>query len=240
MVRFEKMLRMRPGRKIAVAVWLLGSLATPVMAAERAPTVVELFTSQGCSSCPPANANLAKVSDRPGVIALSFGVTYWDRLGWKDTFGRKDYTARQAAYEAPLGESGPFTPQIVVGGRASIVGDDLASVERLIADDAAVGRATIVGLTPGAVSVAAGRAPREGADIWLVRYDPRQVDVPVRHGENGGRTLPHKNVVRDLALVGRWTGAAVTAAITRAPDGLRTAVLVQASGGGRILAATSD
>ncbi len=240
MTRFDMTSLLRAGRTAVAAVWLAGSLTVAAMAAERTPTVVELFTSQGCSSCPPANANLASVSDRPGVIALSFGVTYWDRLGWKDTFGRKDYTARQAAYEAPLGESGPFTPQIVVGGRASIVGDDLASVERLIAEDAAFGRATSVRLTPGAVAVTAGRAPREGADIWLVRYDPRLVDVPVRHGENGGRTLPHKNVVRDLALVGHWSGAAVTTAIPRAPDGLRTAVLVQASGGGRILAAAGD
>ena len=127
-----------------------------------------------------------------------------------------------------------------MGGRASIVGDDLASVERLIADDAAAGRATSVALTSSTVSVGAGSAPRNGADIWLVRYDPRQVDVPVRHGENGGRTLPHKNVVHDLTLVGHWTGAAVTAAIPRSPTGLKTAVLVQASGGGRILAAASD
>lgn len=240
MIRSETSRVPRPGRFMLAAAWLALSMAGPAMAADRAPTVVELFTSQGCSSCPPANANLAAVSDRPGIIALSFGVTYWDRLGWKDTFGRKDYTARQAAYEAPLGESGPFTPQIVVGGRRSIVGDELASVERLIADDAAVGRATSVALTSGTVAVGPGRAPRDGADVWLVRYDPRQIDVPVRRGENGGRTLPHKNVVRDLALVGRWTGAPFTAAIPRAADGLRTAVLVQASGGGRILAAASD
>ena len=212
------------------------------VAAERQPTVVELFTSQGCSSCPPANANLARISDAPGVLALSFGVTYWDRLGWKDTFARQDYTERQIAYEAPLGEAGPFTPQIVVGGQASVVGNDLASIERLIAKDrgSRTGAAPAVALRPGSVTVEAGQAPPNGADVWLVRYDPRQVEVPVRRGENQGRTLPHKNVVHGLTRLGQWTGVPLTKEFAPAEPGLRTAVLVQAGRGGRILAAASD
>ncbi|MER8459093.1 DUF1223 domain-containing protein [Mesorhizobium sp. M0027] len=89
-------------------------------AAGQTLTVVELFTSQGCWSCPPANANLIKVKDQPGVLALSFNVTYWDYLGWKDTFGKEEFTQRQVRYEPSLGRSGPFTPQVVVNGRADV------------------------------------------------------------------------------------------------------------------------
>src|ERR1700755_3422252 len=95
----------------------------PAAAATKSPIVVELFTSQGCSSCPPANANLIKLSKRSDVLALSFAVTYWDYLGWEDIFGKKEYTARQAAYEPKLGEDGPFTPQMVIEGKASTVGN---------------------------------------------------------------------------------------------------------------------
>ena len=102
----------------------------PARAANAQPTVVELFTSQGCSSCPPANANLATISDRPGVLALSFSVTYWDQLGWKDTFAQPAFTARQVNYEPRLDHDGPFTPQIVVDGRADTIGNRLAAVDR--------------------------------------------------------------------------------------------------------------
>ena len=122
----------RPGL-FAAAVLSLAVVATGAVARERPVTVVELFTSQGCSACPPANANLATLSERPGILALSFGVTYWDRLGWKDTFGTSLYTERQAEYEAPLGQAGPFTPQVVVNGLATVVGNDLSSIESLIA-----------------------------------------------------------------------------------------------------------
>jgi hypothetical protein len=103
-------------------------------AGQKKLVVVELFTSQGCSSCPPANANLIKLRDRPDVLSLSFSVTYWDRLGWKDVFGRPEFTDRQAAYEPGLGERGPYTPQMVVNGAKSGVGADFAQVEQLIAE----------------------------------------------------------------------------------------------------------
>lgn len=226
----------------AAGVLAPGGAAQPAGAADNAPIVVELFTSQGCSSCPPANANLAAISGRPGVLALSFSVTYWDRLGWKDTFGRPDYTARQEAYEAPLGEQGPFTPQMVVEGRRSLIGNDLGEVQRVLAAaraDESIAAPSLA-LSDGVARIGAGSAPRGGADIWLVRYDPRRVDVAVLRGENAGRTLPHKSVVRDLSLVGRWTGEAMRIQTPRAENGLRTAVLIQARGGGAILAATTD
>lgn len=200
------------------------------------PVVVELFTSQGCSSCPPANANFAALSERPGVIALSFGVTYWDYLGWKDTFAQPAFTQRQRDYEGALGHSSPFTPQIVVNGTKDVVGNVRADVERLI-DRAEPGHGPAVNITREGLMLGGGARPGKPADVWLVRYDPRVVQVPVQRGENAGVTLPHKNVVRSLVRLGEWSGAPGRFAIPPATDGLSTAVLVQEPDGGAILAA---
>jgi hypothetical protein len=202
-------------------------------------SVVELFTSQGCSSCPPANANLIRIKDRPGVLALSFNVTYWDYLGWKDTFGRKEFTDRQVTYEPALGESGPFTPQVVVNGAADTVGNRLSDIDALLAKGPPAGMPALR-LLADKVEIGAGTAPRGGADVWLVRYRPGVIEVPVARGENRGRTLGHANVVRSLARLGGWDGASVTLALPQAGDGLATAVLVQGRNGGPILAAAAE
>jgi hypothetical protein len=215
-------------------------LAATVGTASAEPlTVVELFTSQGCSSCPPANANLIKVKDQPGVLALSFNVTYWDYLGWKDTFGRKEFTDRQVTYEPSLGRDGPFTPQVVVNGRSDAVGAAPGEIQGLIASSGRTqGPELSLGL--GKVSIGAGKAPAGGADIWLVRYTRGVVEVPVARGENTGRTLPHANVVHALTKLGRWNGEATTLPLPAATGGLSTAVLVQTPGGGPILAAAAN
>ncbi len=202
------------------------------------PTVVELFTSQGCSSCPPANALLAKLAERPGVLALSFGVTYWDDLGWKDTFARKDYTDRQTAYVKSLGGDGDYTPQIVVNGAGDAVGSRKGEVDALINRQ---GRPVgpDVRITPTGAQIAAGVWSGGPADVWLVRYDPRIVQVPVKRGENSGATLPHKNVVRDLTRLGGWSGKPLNVTFGPAPAGLKTAILVQRPGG-VIVAAARD
>jgi hypothetical protein len=200
------------------------------------PVVVELFTSQGCSSCPPANALLAQLSNRPEVLALSFAVTYWDNLGWKDTFGSRQYTDRQTAYVKTLGGDGDYTPQIVVNGAADTVGSRRGAVEALIA-----GAGRPVGpdlqLSVSGASIAAGAWTGAPADVWLVRYDPHVIQVPVTRGENGGRTLPHKNVVRSLTHMGLWSGRPLTVSFGAAPAGLSTAVLVQRPGGQIVAAA---
>ncbi len=198
-------------------------------------SVVELFTSQGCSSCPPANDNVAALSGRGDVIALSFGVTYWDQLGWKDTFAQPAYTQRQVAYARSLKHDAPFTPQVVVDGKADVVGARHGEIEPLIARERIEGPSLSV--AADAVEVGAGRAPVAPADVWLVRYDPRTVQVPVRAGENSGKTLPHKNVVKALVRLGGWSGQATRFALPPAQPGLSTAVLVQTRGAGPILAA---
>ena len=218
---------------------LVAGLAMPALSASKTPVVVELFTSQGCSSCPPANANLIELSGREDVLALSFAVTYWDRLGWKDSFGQEIFTDRQRIYEPALGQRGPFTPQIVVNGATTAVGNDLTEVEQLI-DAAKPLGGPLVALGSGSVAIGDGKAPVSGADVWLVRYDPKVVEVPVGRGENSGRTLRHTHVVHDLERLGTWTGAALSLQVPAASEGLRTAVLVQTMRGGPILAAVTD
>ncbi|MBB6409771.1 DUF1223 domain-containing protein [Mesorhizobium sangaii] len=216
------------------------ALATSLGAAQAQPlTVVELFTSQGCSSCPPANANLIKVKDQPDVLALSFNVTYWDYLGWKDTFGRQEFTQRQVTYEPPLGHDGPFTPQVVVNGRADVVGAAPGEIQQLIST-AVHASGPSLSLDNGKVSIGAGAAPGGRADVWLVRYAKGVVEVPVARGENTGRTLPHANVVHSLVKLGSWTGGATALDVPAASGGLSTAVLVQSPGGGPILAAATN
>jgi hypothetical protein len=229
------------------ALLLAGSLIAaapmvgPALGATPPPVVVELFTSQGCSSCPPANDTLALLADRPDVLALSFGVTYWDDLGWKDTFAQPQFTARQWDYAHGLRHSQVATPQMVVQGRRDTVGQSIGEVEPLIRAARQQGVATpAIAVTDQAVTVAAGRDLPQ-ADVWLVRYDPRVVQAPIRRGENGGRTLPHRNVVHQLVKLGRWTGQTQTFALPQATDAhLRTAVLLQAGPGGPILSAGVD
>lgn len=223
---------------LACAAASLFSLAGAATAADPAhPVVVELFQSQGCSSCPPANANVLAIADRPDVLALSFGVTYWDSLGWKDTFASPSFTSRQWDYAHGFGHDSVFTPQIVINGRRDGVGIDRAELQRLIVagDRGDTGPALTV---KGSSIVIAAAPARQNADVWLVRYDPRIVQVPIRRGENGGRTLPHRNVVRELTRLGHWNGGAETLTLPTPTDAaLRTAILVQNQGGGAILAA---
>jgi hypothetical protein len=218
-----------------------GLAASPALAADVAhPVVVELFQSQGCSSCPPANANVSALSGRPDVVALSFQVTYWDNLGWKDTFAAPAYTARQWDYAHGLGHEDVFTPQVVVNGRRDGVGVDPAELRALlIAGDRGVS-GPVVSIGGGSVAISAGPA-RKAADVWLVRYDPRIVRVSIKRGENAGRVLPHRNVVRELTRIGHWSGPAERLPIPAPADpALRTAVLVQSPDGGPILAAAKS
>jgi len=212
---------------------VLGGLAGPAVAAPL--TVVELFQSQGCSDCPPANANVMALSDRPDLLTLSFGVTYWDQLGWKDTFASPQYTARQWDYARGLRHSTVYTPQVVINGKADITGRDRGELESLIRREANP-TAPQVEITGGQVNIGKGTAGRY--DVWLVRFDPRIENVPIARGENSGITLPHKNVVKQLVKLGAWNGTPANFEIPAAPQtGLKQAVLVQAGSGGAIVAA---
>jgi len=220
---------------LAAAIAFMGGRA---VATDRAhPAVVELFQSQGCSSCPPANANLMALADRPDLLTLSFGVTYWDSLGWKDTFASPQYTARQWDYAHALHHTDVFTPQVVVNGSADGVGARHGEIEALVARaDRGPGGPQIT-TQAGKVFVGAAQAVRP-AQVLLVRYDPNIVQVPVRRGENGGKTLPHRNVVKELISLGPWTGSARAYALPSARvTGWKSAILIQEGPGGPIVAA---
>ncbi len=221
----------------------LPALAVPIMAgAAAAPVVVELFTSQSCSSCPPADDVLAGlVRDRPDVLALSFHVTYWDRLGWRDPFSLPEATQRQRRYAAtlPRGAMGAgqiYTPQMVVQGRRDVIGSNRAAVLAAIQAEAArltAGPAVSVTIHGEHAIVQVGAGVGEGA-VWLFGHDARHV-TPVRGGENGGRRLAQVQVVRSVVLAGRWQGAALPLQVAR-PAGERLAVLLQGTDGSIIAA----
>ncbi len=214
---------------------LIGLMAMPAMAADPAhPVVVELYQSQGCSSCPPADLVVNALADRADVLALSFAVTYWDRLGWKDTFGDPAFTKRQWDYANAGGRGNVATPQVVINGRGVVTGNQRGDIDTAIARyDRGAGGPTI---SSDGRSVVIGAARGQGM-VWLVRYDPRTIPVPIRAGENGGRTIPHRNIVRQLVALGQWQGRPARIVLPSAPRGLATALLVQAGPGGPIVAA---
>ncbi|HVW75171.1 MAG TPA: DUF1223 domain-containing protein [Rhizomicrobium sp.] len=231
---------MRSLHNTACGIASLFAAVLPVRAADapRPLTVVELFQSQGCSDCPPANANVMALSNRPDLLTLSFGVTYWDYLGWKDTFASPQYTARQWDYAHALHHAEVYTPQVVVNGRADIVGRDRKALEALIAREA---NASAPAITIAQDKVTVGAGTPGGRQVWLVRFDPNIENVPIARGENGGLTLPHKNVVKELVKLGDWSGRPSSYPIPAARQaGLREAVLVQAGPGGAIVAAARD
>ena len=209
--------------------------------------MVELFTSQGCSDCPPADALLGELAKRKDVIALTLPVTYWDMLGWKDTFAGEDNTVRQKAYAKAMGRSGVYTPQIIINGAADIVG---GRRDQVIAAIAAHSRDKLnipitVKTSPKVVQIAIGsdHADAEDADctIWVLHI-LNHAEVKVGEGENKGRALSYTNIVRDLKAIGLWKGDAVTlnlprGALSSVPhDGL--VVLLQRDRHGQIVGAT--
>ncbi|HEY1447350.1 MAG TPA: DUF1223 domain-containing protein [Caulobacteraceae bacterium] len=206
------------------------------------PVVVELYTAQGCASCDKSNAYAASLADRPGVTALTFNVDYWDYLGWKDTFAQPEFADRQRAYDKRFGLRDVYTPQIVVAGQTQASGDKQGDVDDAIRS---ARKAPDMGpkITPRAdgtfaVGEAAEARRRHADDVWLVRYDPHVQTVVVKAGDNRGKTVTHRNVVRQLVRLGSWTGRRSVFHLPAAPeDGLTTVILVQGPDGGRVIAA---
>jgi hypothetical protein len=221
------------------ALFSLILLAWPVgAAAAKPPVLVELFTAQGCGSCADANPYFARLADRPGVLALTFSVDYWDYLGWTDTFAKPEFTERQKAYVTRLKLREPYTPQIVIEGREQAQGLKSAEVDRLVRAATAAPRDPPDIRFVGArrVDVGSGRAGKGGADVWLIRYDPRAAEVQVRAGDNRGETVVQKNVVRQMARLGTWRGRPQAFRLPAADEaGLKTVIVVQQPRGGRVL-----
>jgi hypothetical protein len=216
------------------------SLAALASVAEaKSPIVVELFTSQGCSSCASAGELIGELAQKPNVLPLTFSVDYWDYLGWADTFAKPEFAERQREYLKRLAvRGGGVTPQAVVDGRLQVAASKSDQVEQLVKQ----ARKTPhdppdMELSETKVVVGSGRAGHGGADVWLVRYDPTTQSVSVKRGDNKGRTVVERNVVRELTRLGGWSGRSKAYRLPKPDaDGLKTVIIVQAAHGGRILA----
>jgi hypothetical protein len=227
--------------RIAAATLVAAALFwhTQSATAEPGPVVVELFTSQGCNSCPPADRLLGELADRDDVLPLSFHVTYWDRLGWPDTFGLEGSTQRQEGYADWLGLNRVYTPQMVIGGRIDVVGSArgrvLEAIELLHSHAEPGPQLAVTG-----DRLAVGAGSRDDATVWLIAFDDHH-DVAIERGENRGRTIRYRNVVRKILDLGAWDGRATTLRLPleRLAAGGRdaVAVLVQREADGAILAA---
>ncbi len=237
-----------------LAVACLFSVADPSrpMAGENAPSAsasfIELFTSQGCSSCPEADQLLEQLAQRPDVIALSFPVSYWDYLGWKDTLARPENTERQRNYAKILGEGDVYTPQAIVNGMQDCVGSNLAAIESAVQSTAPIIGKEAVPLSvhhgDGKLIIDIGAAPagsrhRKGK-VWVATV-LRSLTVPIKRGENAGNVVTYTNVVRELTEAGQWEGAPASYAmpVSALPkDGDMLVVFLQAESLGPIVAAT--
>jgi len=210
---------------------------------QSSPVVVELFTSQGCSSCPYADAFLGDLAKRKDVVALAYHVDYWDRLGWKDPFSSAWASELQTAYSRAHGKRNNYTPQMIINGRTDEIGSRRSAVNTLIAVEKTREQPT-VGVTmadagDGQVKVSIGGMDQGvEAEVVLLRFDSAHT-TPVGRGENAGRTLTNYNVVRERRVLGRWRGDAdsftVPAPADPATQGM--AVLVQVRNQGPILGA---
>jgi hypothetical protein len=218
--------------------------ATTATAGDAQPrAVIELFTSQGCSSCPPADALMNKLAEDRTLVALTFPVDYWDYLGWKDTYARPEFTARQRGYAKARGDRSVYTPQAVVNGREHVVGSDRDALQRSIEN----GKIRYGGLTVEVAVEAAGdvMTARVGeakagetskATLWLVAYDTAHA-VDIGRGENTGRSVTYSNVVRQMQAIGMWKGKAMAVELprhdaTRSPD-MGVALILQTDVEGR-------
>jgi hypothetical protein len=225
--------------KFLIAGTLLGGAAT--VNAQSRPAVVELFTSEGCSSCPPAEAYIGELIQRRDVLALTFHVDYWDDLGWRDRFGLPEAVQRQRAYAKSLRLSSVYTPQVVIDGQDNFVGSDVKSIGRALTENRN-GVAVALSVRDGEVFVDLG-ARQKGvpSDVLLVAY-LRTAVSPIGRGENAGRTINEFNIVRDFHNLGRWVGQTQQfhARVDSLPrDSTDVAVLVQPLGEAPIIGAAT-
>jgi len=223
--------------------WLAGLaalMAAQAAEAQQRPAVVELFTSQGCSSCPPADAFLGELAQRGDVLALAYHVDYWDGIGWKDLFALPQATARQEGYKRRLGLRSLYTPQMVIDGHLDLVGSDRPQALRLLGPRRAEAMPTLA-LRDGLLRIdlpGAARIPMEV--VWIAYL--QQAETAVARGENAGRRLKEFNIVRGSQVLGRWDGEArqLTVPLAQLPaDADAVAVLVQQLGQGGVLGAAA-
>ena len=199
-------------RRNALALGAAALFAKPGFAAAPRPVIVELFTSQGCSSCPPADAFLEELKAKPGVVALSYHVDYWDYLGWRDTLGSAEFSQRQYDYAHSRGDKNIYTPQMIINGGNHFVGNQTSKVSAGIDGARASTGAQWVDIamsdnkTDVMINIAAGEPTKE-ATLWLMAFAP-SVSVEIKKGENAGKIIAYYNVVRKMVPAGMWHGGA--------------------------------
>ena len=224
-------------KKLAICAAALWAVFSGPAAAE-GPVVVELFTSQGCSSCPPADKVFSEIVDRDDVIAIALHVDYWDYLGWKDEFADPSFTKRQRAYARAASSRTVYTPQMIVGGRDHIVGTRPMELADLIQKHKSSANPVKVTLQRDGdrVRIAATGDVGNGAVVHILTYTPKAT-VSIRRGENAGRTLDYHNTVNKMVEVAKWNGASEYRASVQMPNNAPVVVLVQQKGAGPILGA---
>jgi hypothetical protein len=197
----------------ALGVFAIVAIIHPADAAEPR-AVVELFTSQGCSSCPPADKIIGELAKDPSIIALSMPIDYWDYLGWKDTLADSRFSARQKAYSQMRGDRDVYTPQVVVNGSAQVIGSDRAGIEGAISNTRKAGgvmsvpvTVTLSGKQINVWVAASGEGPAAThGEVWIGSVS-KAVPISIGRGENRGREITYHNVVRNLLKVGDWNGS---------------------------------
>jgi hypothetical protein len=227
--------------RIRLCLMAAAALLWTVVQADEAsrPLVIELFTAQGCSSCPPADAYLGQLSQRPEVLALAFHVDYWDSSGWRDRFELRQSVDRQNAYVRNFHRPSAFTPQFVIDGRKDAV--DTSTIVQALQEPRV---AVPVTLAVDAAQVVVDVGEKQGehpSDVVLVTY-LRHADTSVRRGENSGKSLEEFNIVRSIRTLGEWKGAAANYKVSLSSlpsDATDVAVLVQAHGEGPIVGAAA-
>lgn len=231
----------------AIGWWQLGLAAaiawaapSGVIADEPTPVVVEMYTAQGCIACPPADAFFARLADDPAVIALALHVDYWDYLGWTDSFADPTFTRRQKRYARAARARMIYTPQMIIGGRDRVEGNQTAEITTHISTQGAQPPRVrlVVGRQGDRVAIAADADPplEHGAIVQLVRYQP-QATITINRGENAGRQITYRNIVTSWANLGDWAGTAPLRLEAEVDTADPLVVIVQDPGPGPILAA---
>lgn len=227
------MMRLIPSMIAAMLLWVY-----PAAAGDR-PVVIELYTSQGCSSCPPADALLHDLAARDDVVALALHVDYWDYIGWKDSFANAAYSERQRAYARRAGRSMVYTPQMIINGADHVVGNRPMDVADLIdRHRKAQGTVGLMLQRSGGtltISAEAVRLAKAPVTVQLLHYTPKST-VKITRGENAGRTLSYANVVTELTVLGQWNGKKPLRLSAPLAGDQAAVVLVQQAGMGPVVA----
>jgi hypothetical protein len=222
----------------AAGLWLAAN--APVSAQSQPVVVVELFTSQGCSSCPPADAFMEELVANPAVIPLALHVDYWDYIGWKDIFAQAAFTERQKAYATAISSRTIYTPQMIVNGAERIEGNNPNAVNMVVANHLAqAATMSLVLQRDGdtlAITATADRPDTTAYDVHLVRYKPAET-VEITRGENAGRTLTYHNIVTDWQVLGQWTPDSPLSVSAPVTGDEPVVVIIQKPGNDAIMAA---